>query len=402
MITLDTTLLGWRPADLDRAYLPFLRNLGIANFTSDPVFQRRSTKPPEEDPLAAGIAFATVFLNPGLSWDQLPLIRENWDGPILRKEFSPLGTQGERLEKASTASWFPTTADARSMARSPRSTPFPQLQRRSTQLSVLFDSGIRTGRDAFKALALGADAVLIGRPYVYGLALRGRAGTKQVMRMLVAELKQTLASAGYASHPQPRSRVADEGALTMSEPTRRQFIGSVGSAAAMTAPCPAGVRRRRLATGGQELRGREQQLGACKSAGRPPLLRLSVRDLSHRTPRHPPEDHHRPFSSRGPGSQGAQRPQARSTSLRTPEGAGGTRERQSVPQVADHPADVPRPRSRDLSTTVLGTQMPAPVLLAPVGRRSWPTSTVNWPVPVAADLELTYIHPAEPAIRWRT
>ena len=68
------------------------------------------------------------------------------------------------------------------------------------RLAVLFDSGIRTGRDAFKALALGADAVLIGRPYVYGLALAGQTGAQQVMRRLVAELRQTLAGNGYKSH----------------------------------------------------------------------------------------------------------------------------------------------------------------------------------------------------------
>ena len=68
------------------------------------------------------------------------------------------------------------------------------------RLAVLFDSGIRTGVDAYKALALGADAVLIGRPYVYGLALDGQAGVTRVMRTLLAELDRTLARNGYRSH----------------------------------------------------------------------------------------------------------------------------------------------------------------------------------------------------------
>jgi L-lactate dehydrogenase (cytochrome) len=201
VITLDTTLLGWRPADLDRGYLPFLRNVGIANYTSDPVFRRRLSEPPEQDPLSAGIAFATVFQNPGLSWDQLPLIRANWDGPILLKGIQSVrdarraaregidgvvvSNHGGRQIDGAIASLDALPAIAAAVGK---------------RLTVLFDSGIRTGRDAFKALALGADAVLIGRPYVYGLALGGRAGTRQVMRTLIAELRQTLAEAGHASH----------------------------------------------------------------------------------------------------------------------------------------------------------------------------------------------------------
>src|SRR5215210_8009345 len=85
VITLDTTLLGWRPLDLDRGYSPFLENKGIANYTSDPVFQRRMPAPAEVAPIPAGVAFAGVFQNPGLSWKQLPFIRAHWDGPILLK-----------------------------------------------------------------------------------------------------------------------------------------------------------------------------------------------------------------------------------------------------------------------------------------------------------------------------
>src|SRR5687768_9225996 len=86
VITLDTTLLGWRPLDLDRGYTPFLENKGIANYTSDPVFRRKHMPVPAEvAPVPAGVAFSRVFQNPGLNWGQLPLIRANWDGPILLK-----------------------------------------------------------------------------------------------------------------------------------------------------------------------------------------------------------------------------------------------------------------------------------------------------------------------------
>jgi lactate 2-monooxygenase len=201
VITLDTTELGWRPADLDRGYLPFLRNVGIANYTSDPVFRSGLRKPPDEDPLAAGIAFATAFLNPGLSWDELPLIRENWDGPILLKGIQSV-RDARRAVKEGIDGVVVSNHGGRQIDGAIASLDaLPEIAEAvGTRLSVLFDSGIRTGRDAFKALALGADAVLIGRPYVYGLALGGRPGTKQVMRTLLAELKQTLADAGYASH----------------------------------------------------------------------------------------------------------------------------------------------------------------------------------------------------------
>ncbi len=203
VITLDTTLLGWRPLDLDRGYSPFLENRGIANYTSDPVFQRRLRAPADVDPVSAGITFASLFQNPGLSWEQLPLIRANWDGPILLKGIQSVqdarravrhgidgivvSNHGGRQVDGAIASLdaLPPIADAV-----------------GNRLAILFDSGIRTGRDAYKALALGADAVLIGRPYLYGLALEGRSGVEQVMRSLVGELRRTLADTGHRSHRQ--------------------------------------------------------------------------------------------------------------------------------------------------------------------------------------------------------
>jgi lactate 2-monooxygenase len=203
VITLDTTLLGWRPLDLDRGYSPFLENLGIANYTSDPVFRRRLRVPADEDPLAAGIAFASVFQNPGLSWKQLPLIRENWDGPVLLK-----GIQAVRDAKLAVRYGIDGIVVSNHGGRQVDGAIAaldalpPIIDSVGGRLAVLFDSGIRTGRDAYKALALGADAVLIGRPYVYGLALNGRAGVKQVMRTLVAELDRTLGRNGHRSHRQ--------------------------------------------------------------------------------------------------------------------------------------------------------------------------------------------------------
>ena len=201
VITLDTTLLGWRPLDLDRGYSPFLENLGIANYTSDPVFRRRLNVPADVDPVAAGIAFALLFQNPGLSWKQLPLIREHWDGPVLLK-----GIQSVRDAKLAVQHGIDGIVVSNHGGRqvdgaiaSLDALP-PIAEAVGDRLAILFDSGIRTGRDAYKALALGADAVLIGRPYLYGLALNGQAGVTQVMRTLLAELERTLAANGHRSH----------------------------------------------------------------------------------------------------------------------------------------------------------------------------------------------------------
>src|SRR5687767_11055121 len=201
IITLDTTLLGWRPLDLDRGYSPFLENQGIANYTSDPVFQRRMPVPAEAAPLAAGAVFASVFQNPGLNWEQLPLIRANWDGPILLK-----GIQSPRDAKLALEHKIDGIVVSNHGGRqvdgaiASLDALGPIVKAVGDKMPVLFDSGIRTGRDAFKALALGADAVLIGRPYLYGLALEGQAGTRTVMQMLVDELEKEVRKAGRRSH----------------------------------------------------------------------------------------------------------------------------------------------------------------------------------------------------------
>jgi L-lactate dehydrogenase (cytochrome) len=201
VITLDTMLLGWRPLDLDRGYTPFLENKGIANYTSDPVFQRRMPVPAEVSPLPAGIAFSQVFQNPGLNWEQLPLIRANWDGPILLK-----GIQSPRDARLAVKHGIDGIVVSNHGGRqvdgaiASLDALRPIVKAVGGKMPVLFDSGIRTGRDAFKALALGADAVLIGRPYVYGLALDGQTGIESVMRSLVDELEQEVRNAGRRSH----------------------------------------------------------------------------------------------------------------------------------------------------------------------------------------------------------
>src|SRR3712207_621191 len=157
--------------------------------------------PAEVAPVPAGIAFAGVFQNPGLNWDQLPLIRANWDGPVLLK-----GIQSPRdatlARKHGIDAIIVSNHGGRQVDGAIASLDAlrPIVKAVGNRMPVLFDSGIRTGRDAFKALALGADAVLIGRPYVYGLALDGQRGTRTVMRRLVKELEEEVRRVGRRSH----------------------------------------------------------------------------------------------------------------------------------------------------------------------------------------------------------
>lgn len=200
VVTVDTTLLGWRPRDLDRGYLPFLQAVGIANYTSDPVFLRRLEKSVEEDPGAAGIAFASVFPNPGLDWGQLPWLRERWDGPILLKGIQHVDDARLAVEHGLDGIVVSNHGGRQVDGAAASLDQLPAIvDAVGDRLAVLFDSGIRSGPDVVKALALGADAVLLGRPYLYGLALAGQAGVEHVLRCLLAEVDLTLANSGYSS-----------------------------------------------------------------------------------------------------------------------------------------------------------------------------------------------------------
>ncbi|MEU4094636.1 lactate 2-monooxygenase [Streptomyces sp. NPDC026673] len=199
LVTLDTPLLAWRPRDLDQAYLPFLKGIGTANYFTDPAFLAGLAKPVEEDLNAAVLRFVGMFADPGKTWPDLAFLRDNWDGPIVLKGIQHpddarlaadagmdgvvVSNHGGRQVNGAVGAADVLPAVARAVG---------------DRLDVLFDSGIRTGDDVFKALALGADAVLVGRPYAYGLGLDGRAGVEHVIRCLLAEFDLTLALSGHA------------------------------------------------------------------------------------------------------------------------------------------------------------------------------------------------------------
>ncbi|MCW3013415.1 MAG: Lactate 2-monooxygenase [Solirubrobacterales bacterium] len=211
VVTLDTWLLGWRPRDLQEAYLPFLESVGIANYLSDPVFRSTLETSPEEDPMAAVGQFVGVFSNPSVTWEDLSFLRECTSLPIILKgvlhaddarEAAARGMDGiivsnhggRQVDGAIAAlDALPAVVDAV-----------------GADICVLFDSGVRCGADAFKALALGARAVCIGRPAMWGLAVGGEEGVRTVLQCLLAELDLTLALSGLSHVDQ-----IDRSALTL-------------------------------------------------------------------------------------------------------------------------------------------------------------------------------------------
>jgi lactate 2-monooxygenase len=212
VVTLDTWMLGWRPRDLQSAYLPFLKGEGVANYFSDPVFRAALQRPPEEDPGPAIGHWAGQFSNPTVTWTDLAWLREQTGLPIVLKGI--LHAEDARLAvEAGVDGVIVSNHGGRQVDGAIAALQALPSVRAAVggEFPVLFDSGIRTGSDVFKALALGADAVCLGRPFVWGLALDGQTGVEHVLRCLLAELDLTLALSGYTSPAQ-----VDASALTRS------------------------------------------------------------------------------------------------------------------------------------------------------------------------------------------
>jgi isopentenyl diphosphate isomerase/L-lactate dehydrogenase-like FMN-dependent dehydrogenase len=231
VLTLDTTILGWRPRDLDVAFLPFLRGKGIAQYTSDPVFLRLLEENPDPEPgqepkptlhalrtliqvaraypdsfvgaLRSGKAraavqqFVRIYSRPNLAWERLAWLRERTRLPILLKGILHPG-DAKRAVDAGMDGIVVSNHGGRQVDGSIATLDaLPEvLAAVGGRVPVLLDSGVRGGADIFRALALGASAVLIGRPYVYGLAIAGEAGVREVLENFVADFDLTMGLAG--------------------------------------------------------------------------------------------------------------------------------------------------------------------------------------------------------------
>lgn len=227
VVTLDTTLLGWRPRDLDLAYLPFLRGLGLAQYLSDPVFRASIPKAPPETGFrprglgvvqtALGLArkgrafglplsrmraavghFTATYSRPDLAWADIGRLRGMTRLPILLKGIRRADDARLAREHGVDGIVVSNHGGRQVDGEAAALDMLPGIVQAAGDMPVLFDSGIRSGADMAKALALGARAVLLGRPYVYGLALAGEAGVREVIRNLLAEFDLTLALCGVA------------------------------------------------------------------------------------------------------------------------------------------------------------------------------------------------------------
>ena len=239
VITLDTTMLGWRTRDLDGAYLPFLHGKGIAQYTSDPVFRRlisepapsgsdRREQPPQPKPTLAALRtlieltraypdgfwptllsgrgraavqrFTEIYSRPSLRWETLAFLRERTDLPIVLKGILHPDDAARAVDEGMAGVIVSNHGGRQVDGAIGTLDALPAVvEAVDGRIPVLLDSGVRGGADVFKALALGARAVLIGRPYVYALALAGRAGVRDLLLNLAADFDLTMGLAGCRS-----------------------------------------------------------------------------------------------------------------------------------------------------------------------------------------------------------
>jgi isopentenyl diphosphate isomerase/L-lactate dehydrogenase-like FMN-dependent dehydrogenase len=233
VVTLDTTMLGWRPRDLDRGYLPFALADGIAQYTSDPVFARMvvergapgvapSPRAREVPALIRSLArmsrnapgrpvanlagarasvqtFLETYSRPSLTWSDLPALRSMTSLPIVLKGIQRPDDARRAVDSGVDGIIVSTHGGRQVDGGRGALDSLPGVVDAVGALPVLLDSGIRGGADMLKAIALGATAVCLGRPYALALGLAGRAGVSEVIGNVLAEFDLTLGLCGYAA-----------------------------------------------------------------------------------------------------------------------------------------------------------------------------------------------------------
>ncbi|MBK9272103.1 MAG: alpha-hydroxy-acid oxidizing protein [Saprospiraceae bacterium] len=230
VLTLDTTTLGWRHRDLNNAYLPFIRGLGIAQYTSDPVFKallqdvnlhtQKSTgnifqklrllhellrnypgsymsNLKSKEPIKAVRNFIEIYSRPELNWEDIRWLKEISNIPVLlkgilhpndAKKAHDIGIDGIVVSNHGGRQIDKVLSSLEALVEIKKIIP--------QDYPLILDSGIRTGTDIFIALALGAKAVLLGRPYVYGMAINGSQGVVEISKNILAEFEITMKLAG--------------------------------------------------------------------------------------------------------------------------------------------------------------------------------------------------------------
>lgn len=234
VVTLDTFSLGWRPTDLDESYLPFIEGQGCQVGFSDPVFNRIWEETPDDRTFSEKLAEARDMVGrPGTvlgalkvlskakhmkkarawldvinsetfrDWDQLEILKKLWDGPVVLKGIQSVEDAHRAIEHGASgiivSNHGGRQLDGAMASLDALAAITADEIVQQSNMPILFDSGIRSGSDIIKALSLGAKAVLVGRPYMYGLASAGEKGVEHVLRCLLAEFDNGLANLGKGS-----------------------------------------------------------------------------------------------------------------------------------------------------------------------------------------------------------
>lgn len=199
VVTLDTFTVSWRPLDLDGGFLPFIKGEGVQVGFSDPVFRRKLADmtdgdTPEDNTLLASQAWiAEAFSGHAHTWEDLKTLRKSWDGPIVLKGILSVDDARLAVQHGVDGIVVSNHGGRQLDGAIPSLEVLPEIvDAVGDDVTVLFDSGIRTGTDIMKALCLGAKAVLVGRPVVYGLGIAGKQGAKHVLASILADLDQSM------------------------------------------------------------------------------------------------------------------------------------------------------------------------------------------------------------------
>jgi lactate 2-monooxygenase len=203
VITLDTWILGWRPRDLNQANFPQLRGHCLANYFSDPRFLAMLEKSPEKDPRTAIMSWIRVFSGP-MTWADLPWLRSLTKLPLVLKGVCHPDDARRAIDGGVDGIYCSNHGGRQANSGLAAIDMLPGVVEAAGTTPVLFDSGVRSGTDVVKALALGASMVGIGRPYAYGLALDGTNGIVHVLRSIMAEADLLMAADGYPTLTQLR------------------------------------------------------------------------------------------------------------------------------------------------------------------------------------------------------
>lgn len=196
VVTLDTWTTGWRPRDLNTANFPQLRGHALVNYFSDPAFLELLDAPPEVD-LPGAISQWTRTFGKVLTWDDLPWLRSLTKLPLILKGICHPDDARRAVDQGVDGIYCSNHGGRQANGGMAAIDMLPAVVKAAGDAPVLFDSGVRSGSDIAKALAIGATAVGIGRPYAYGLALGGEEGVAHVLRCLLAETDLLMAVNGY-------------------------------------------------------------------------------------------------------------------------------------------------------------------------------------------------------------